>query len=52
MGDSYLVFFLEMSVEGEKYFETIASPCATTRKTIRKFQDIWKKELFWQLTAV
>jgi hypothetical protein len=50
MGDSYLVVFLEMSVEGEKYFET--SPGATTSKTNRKFQDIWQKEFSWQLTDV
>jgi hypothetical protein len=42
MGDSYLVVFLEMSVEGEKYFE--ANPGATISKTNRKFQDIWQKD--------
>jgi len=51
MGDSYLAVFLEMSVEGETYFEP--SPYATTSKTNnRKFQDIWQKEFSWQLTAV
>jgi hypothetical protein len=38
MGDSSLVVFLDMSVEGEKYFETRL--CATTSKTNKKFQDI------------
>jgi hypothetical protein len=38
MGDSSLLVFLDMSVEGEKYFET--RPCATTSKTNKKFQDI------------
>jgi len=51
MGDSYLVVFLEMLVEGEKYFEP--SPYATTNKTNNiNFQDIWQKEFSWQLTAV
>jgi hypothetical protein len=50
MGDSYLVIFVEMSVEGEKYFET--NPCAKTSKTNKTFQDICQKEFSWQLTAV
>jgi hypothetical protein len=50
MGDSSLVVFLDMSVEGEQYFET--SSCATNSKTNRTFQDIWQKEFSWQLTAV
>jgi hypothetical protein len=41
MGDSYLVIFVEMSVEGEKYFET--NPCAKPAKLIEHFRIFVKR---------
>jgi hypothetical protein len=41
MGDSYPMVFVEMSVEGEKYFET--SPCAKPAKLIEYFRIFVKR---------
>jgi hypothetical protein len=41
MGDSYLMVFVEMSVEREKYFET--SPCAKPAKLIENFRIFGKR---------